>query len=68
MHTVLYYDPNTSAWYVALTTADENVATQLNCWLSELGWSSRIERSQPAGAPVVGTVMLDAPIGPMASC
>jgi hypothetical protein len=68
MHTVLYYDPNSSAWHVALTTADENMAVQLSCWLNEIGWSSRIERTQPTATPVVDVVALDTPIGPMASC
>jgi hypothetical protein len=70
MHTVLYYDPNTSAWHVALTTADEQMATQVSCWLNEIGWSSRIEQSQPTSPPALGMVTprIDTPIGPMASC
>ena len=68
MHTVLYYDPNNSAWHVALTTADEYMAVQVNSWLNEIGWASRIEQDQATASPVVGFVTLDTPIGPMASC
>ena len=68
MHTVLYYDPNTSAWHVALTTADEKTAVQVSSWLNEIGWSSRIEQDQATSSPVVGFATLDTTIGPMASC